>query len=377
MSMNIINNIIGAILAKTNERWFIPDEMIRITRDRYLRRFNARSPVLYVRRIAVHPYKALTMQMMLTMMHPKVLIRTKYEDVLAFIGGIESLIPRPPIRTQYALLYSFLSMYMVHLASLADGINYDILSVIERPSDLITKWLMMRIKGTVDTSNSAIETVDLIRAHHFLHKYLRSERLPRATYIIIGAGGVGWWTAEFINAFTQHSKIIVFDFDDIEPHNFNRLPLPYTVLVARDNLKKVMLLAEKLDPFARVHHNELIVVPDAFVDNHLSLIESEARSNNVFVIEATDSPKFQLWIKKSIKQLGQKYDNIVLIQGHYNIELPNIHGFVELYRPEAVPEVRDQDIENSADYAEGQSIGLPAFLVADTISLAIAYVSSK
>ena len=361
----MIEEIIKAILERTNQRWFIQerylDEIIATMKRRlcFLRNTT---------RIAIPPYKLLTVQMLLTMIHPKEITNLDFGTVIELMEGIETTIWRPEVSQPYKLLYSFLTMYTSHYIHLITGQEPD--------EQQVSSFIRERLSGPMNVNTSTIETADLIRAHYWLLSKTWQTPLLPATYFIIGAGGVGWWVAEFINMFAINSKIIVYDFDSIEPHNFNRLPLSYLTLLEKNDLRKVILLREKLEPIAEMNYNELIAIPNAFTERQLEGVKQEAeKSRQVFFIEATDSPKFQLWIRKALRELGK--DNVWLIQGHYDTKFPNMWGYVEVFPAEMIPVPKKEEIERASDYAEGQSIGLPPFLVADVIRLVIKYIDEN
>ena len=345
---SLIENIIDEILERTDGRWFL-----RIYENRL--EFPIASPI---KRYEANEYSALFMQMLLTMINPHEVLRLNLRKLLNLIIDIEKTSIPIRIRRYEEILYKFIMYYI--------------------SKNLISwkKFNKYRYDGPIVESDSKVTAADLVRAHYWLLKRVQGQRLPGTTYYIIGAGGVGWWVAEFVNMFARNSKIVVYDFDSIEPHNFNRLPLSYLVLIEKDDLRKALLLREKLQPVAEMNNNELITIPTAFTERQLEGLKKDAGNvDQLFFIEATDSPRFQLWIRKAIKQLGK--DNVWLLQGHYDTKYPNMWGHVEAYPPEMIPVPRQQEIEQASDYAEGQSIGLPPFLVADVIRLLIMNITQN
>ena len=347
----VINTIIEKILERTDERWFIQHTSIPTI-------------PIPVKKLLTDEYTALLLQMFLTMVHPRQVIRFTPTHVYSLFRSyttdnrLESMPARPETK-----LHHFIANYLLYLRQ---NNNLAI------PEDFVVK----RYTGPISETENKVSTVDLVRAHYWLLKHVQGNQLPSATYYIIGAGGVGWWIAEFVNMFSRNSKIVIYDFDSIEPHNFNRLPLSYLVLLEKDDLRKALLLREKLQPIASMNSNDLITIPTAFTERQLEGLKRDAENvDQLFFIEATDSPKFQLWIRKAIKELGK--DNIWLIQGHYDTRYPNLWGHVEAYPPELIPQPEEREIDQASDYAEGQSIGLPPFLVADVIRLLVADIAQS
>ena len=342
--MNPIKNIIDKLLERTDNRWFLRVDLDELNR-----------PIEYARRYVTNEYNALFLQMLTTMINPWEVIEMTPANLINLLSLIENNSPQfPEIERKEKILHKFMVYY-------TDNVF------------LIRNLAIRRYEGLVEEEEDTVKTVDLVRAHYWLLRKTQPSLLPSTTYFIIGAGGVGWWVAELINMFARNARIVVYDFDSIEPHNFNRLPLSYLVLLEKDDLRKALLLKEKLEPIAQMHGNELITVPSAFTEKQLSGVKQEARENDqIFFIEATDSPKFQLWIRKALRELGE--DNVWLIQGHYDTKFPNMWGHVEAFPADMIPMPKEEEIERASDYAEGQSIGLPPFLVADVIRLVINYI---
>ncbi len=205
-------------------------------------------------------------------------------------------------------------------------------------------------------------------------RWKRAPKRRRIAPIIIGAGGVGWWAGEWLNWYTDVEEGIIIDFDQIEPHNFNRLPISIwsrewsvaeqfksSMLSKYLNMKASLMKYSRFRDFENSWGYIIDAADERLLLEQLNRLQREGK--DVVVIEATDSPKFQM----KIKEIWRKRKiEVPLIQAHYEVPKDNmsLYGFVSYYPSwRQVPEVGKEEVESASDYAEGQALALPAAVV--------------
>ena len=354
--MRVFQQLIGQLLERTNARRFAI--RYNVVNDLGIMRATLMPTGCYdLTPPEFTAWQYLYAQMFTTMIHPLAL--HKLSGQLYYIVLKNALLPfiKSPVKidNETESLHKFVMLYLTDLL------------VLERMTSYVDATSFSHDRYTKNTGNI---DVDLLRVHAKMAKQHHNGTVKDKNIVIIGAGGVGWWIAEFLALFGDDSiKVIVFDFDEIEPHNFNRLPLPYSVLLdSQLDKKKTSLLQWKL---GEVFGDRLKVFPVPFSAQYFNAIQNliDEDKETVF-IEATDSPKFQLWIRKA---LPKHMPSASLIQTHYDLgtTVLDVYGQVDIYPPDKIPQPPDQELEEASDYAEGQSIGLPPFVVADVVRLTL------
>lgn len=109
---------------------------------------------------------------------------------------------------------------------------------------------------------------------------------------IIGCGGVGYWVAKFA-AMSGIDKMYLFDFDQIEEHNLNRLDLPASSIG-----KNKAAITKGMVNFLR---------PDATVYSMPFKFQEHLYRETDWIVDCTDRADVQEANYKFAKKVGAKY----------------------------------------------------------------------
>jgi molybdopterin/thiamine biosynthesis adenylyltransferase len=134
---------------------------------------------------------------------------------------------------------------------------------------------------------------------------------------VVGCGGIGAWVA-ILGAMSGISNIYLFDPDDIEEHNRNRLPFCQGSL----NQKKVDIVRNYI----------LNIRPDAVVvaipERLEGLLLNIQMSVSTFIVDCTDSPKSQFTIYKACKEHSIGYVRAGYDGTHMTVT-SNVSGWIK------------------------------------------------
>lgn len=113
--------------------------------------------------------------------------------------------------------------------------------------------------------------------------------------IVVGCGGTGSWTALFL-AMSGCENLVLFDSDQLEPSNFNRLPLPEEAYVGKNKALAIKELIENVRPDCIVEAQE-----ERATDYTLDLVQAD------IIFDCTDSQATQTLLSKYAKAKGLQY----------------------------------------------------------------------
>jgi molybdopterin/thiamine biosynthesis adenylyltransferase len=142
--------------------------------------------------------------------------------------------------------------------------------------------------------------------------YARQKKLNLKTdgvsVTVVGCGGIGYWVAKFL-AMSGVETLWVFDDDEIEEHNLNRLDIPQK-FIGYNKADVVKIVLNTLRPDCTVY-----AMPYRFNDAHTP--------GTNWLVDCTDNHKSQLENLKLAKQQGMRY-----FKAGYDGEDMSIHNNV-------------------------------------------------
>jgi tRNA A37 threonylcarbamoyladenosine dehydratase len=127
---------------------------------------------------------------------------------------------------------------------------------------------------------------------------------------VIGTGGVGYWVAKFA-AMSGIENIYLYDFDQIEEHNLNRLDLPIST-IGKNKAEVTKSVITFLRPDASVY-----AFPFKFKESFFQLRPTD------WIIDCTDKADVQAENERIAKSNGAKY-----VKVGYNGEHITLSGVV-------------------------------------------------
>jgi len=125
--------------------------------------------------------------------------------------------------------------------------------------------------------------------------YTRQEKLKLNTdtsVTIVGCGGIGFWVGKFL-AMSGVELLWLFDFDEIEEHNLNRLDVPHK-FIGYNKTDALKVVINTLRPDCTVY-----AMPYKFNDAHAP--------GTKWLVDCTDDDKIQAENQRLAKQQGMRY----------------------------------------------------------------------
>jgi molybdopterin/thiamine biosynthesis adenylyltransferase len=136
-----------------------------------------------------------------------------------------------------------------------------------------------------------------------IHNRTPPDLVVRDRIMLVGAGGVGTWTAVALTLSADHGfRLLIIDDDQLEPHNLNRLP--YTINDALRKLPKAALLQRYLKwlrPWLWIK----------WIDDKVDSVEKGVMyalmHGAEIIIDAVDNPRSIRILKDVAKAVGAHY----------------------------------------------------------------------
>ena len=115
--------------------------------------------------------------------------------------------------------------------------------------------------------------------------------------VVVGVGGIGWWTATFL-AMMGCTNIILIDGDKLEPTNLNRLPVPLR-MHGEYKVKALKASLKVLRPLIRC-----TAVPMHLTEDTMQGLIDQIRRNRWNIFDCTDDARAQQMLYNKLKEIG-------------------------------------------------------------------------